>query len=95
MPAHEGSAAHTGAGVRKPPMEKPREGIRQTVRRELWKSECRVAFSVSFVGRCSCLGKVAVSSVRSVCPHLNPSLALPPAAAVYRASGFVRGTFRT
>jgi hypothetical protein len=43
MSAHEGGAAHTGAGVRKPP-RKPREGIRQAVRRELSIIECRTYF---------------------------------------------------
>src|SRR3954453_9084170 len=42
MPAHEADATYTGAGVRKPPKRKPREGIRQTVRRALSKMVSRV-----------------------------------------------------
>ena len=38
---HEGGAAHTGAGVRKPPREETAGGGRWTARRELWGFECR------------------------------------------------------
>jgi hypothetical protein len=41
MPAHEGGAAHTGAGVRKPPREETAMGERKAVRQALWGFECR------------------------------------------------------
>ncbi len=39
---HEGGAARTGPAYANLQRRKPREGIRQTVRRALSKSECRM-----------------------------------------------------
>src|SRR6266404_6517666 len=41
MPAHEGGAAHSGAGVRKPPREETAGRDTLVVRRALWGFECR------------------------------------------------------
>ncbi len=38
---HEGGAAHSGAGVRKPPMEETAGRDTLVVRRALWGFECR------------------------------------------------------
>src|SRR5712671_1127359 len=70
---HEGGAAHTGAGVRKPPME---ETAGKGYVRRCGVSYGRVNVASPSAPRWSAdapvLGKVAVSSVRSVCPRLYP-----------------------
>src|SRR6266404_3061570 len=53
--SHEGGAAHSGAGVRKPPREETAGRDTLVVRRALWGFECRERCEI---GRASCRERV-------------------------------------
>ena len=60
MPAHEGGAARTGAGVRKPPMEETAGGGGEVARQTLWGFRgCECEYNFCDMARTLRMGKNA------------------------------------